>query len=73
MQRDAVVKLGGSVITDKRGDRPRVRHALLRRLATELASGGVAAVVHGAGSFGHGPVKRSGLHEGLRSDVQRLA
>ena len=69
----AVVKLGGSVITDKRGDRPRVRHAVLHRVATELASGGVAAVVHGAGSFGHGPVRRSGLHEGLRTDVQRLA
>jgi isopentenyl phosphate kinase len=73
MQPGAVVKLGGSVITDKRGDRPRVRHALLRRIATELASGSVAAVVHGAGSFGHGPVRRSGLHEGLRSDAQRLA
>jgi isopentenyl phosphate kinase len=69
----AVVKLGGSVITDKRGDSPRIRRVVLRRIATELGAGGVSAIVHGAGSFGHGPVKRAGLHEGLVRDDQRLA
>jgi len=72
----AVVKLGGSVLTDKRGDRPRIRRQVLARLADELASaprGRVLGVVHGAGSFGHGPVLRSGIHRGAKTPTQRLA
>lgn len=72
----AVVKLGGSVITDKRGDRPRIRRKVLARLAGELAAAPrsrVVGVVHGAGSFGHGPVKRSGIHRGARTAAHRLA
>jgi isopentenyl phosphate kinase len=72
----AVVKLGGSVITDKRGDRPRIRRKILARLAEELAAaprGRLVGVVHGAGSFGHGPVHRSGIHKGVRTPAQRLA
>ncbi|HEV2317268.1 MAG TPA: isopentenyl phosphate kinase [Thermoplasmata archaeon] len=49
-----IVKLGGSVITRKRGP-PRVRRKVLHRLAVELAAttpGGLI-VLHGAGSFGH--------------------
>lgn len=71
-----VVKLGGSVITDKRGDRPRIRRKVLDRLASELAEiprGELRAVVHGAGSFGHGPVFRAGIHKGARTQSQRLA
>jgi isopentenyl phosphate kinase len=71
-----VVKLGGSVITDKRGGRPRIRRQVLARLAAELAEaprGHLVGVVHGAGSFGHGPVHRAGLHRGARTRAQRLA
>lgn len=71
-----VVKLGGSLVTDKRGDRPRIRRQTLARLAAELAAaprGCLVAVVHGAGSFGHGPALRSALHEGARTPSQRLA
>ncbi len=71
-----VVKLGGSVITDKRGDRPRIRRQVLARLAAELAQaprGKLLAVVHGAGSFGHGPVLRAGIHRGARTSAQRQA
>jgi isopentenyl phosphate kinase len=73
---NAVVKLGGSVITDKRGDRPRIRRKVLARLAQELAAaprGRLVGVIHGAGSFGHGPVLRSGIHKGVRTPTQRLA
>jgi len=72
----AVVKLGGSVITDKRGDRPHIRHKVLARLSSDLASaplGTVLGVVHGAGSYGHGPVLRSGIHRGITDPTQRLA
>ena len=71
-----VVKLGGSVITDKRGDRPRIRRRVLARLAGELGAashGHVRGIVHGAGSFGHGPVLRSGIHRGARTAAHRLA
>ena len=71
-----VVKLGGSLITDKRGDRPRIRRQTLARLASELAAapaGTLVALVHGAGSFGHGQVLRAALQEGARTRAQRLA
>ena len=66
----ALVKLGGSVITDKA--RLRVfREDVCRRLARELrAWDGQLAVVHGAGSFGHILAKEHGLHEGFKDEAQ---
>lgn len=62
-----VVKLGGSVITDKDDDTPRVRAEVLQRLARELAQTRPRrlVLVHGAGSFGHRIAQRTGLHQGL--------
>ncbi len=59
-----IVKLGGSILTRKRGP-PRIRPKLLARLAEELAVGGRPPVVvlHGAGSFGHPGAVRWGLAE----------
>jgi isopentenyl phosphate kinase len=74
-----LVKLGGSVITDKLRLRT-ARQSVLRRLAAELSTTKEQTVlVHGAGSFGHILAKRYRLHEGylgasqLRgvSEVQR--
>ena len=70
-----VVKLGGSVITQKSTGRPAVRRGVVGRLAGEMASCGRAPliIVHGAGSFGHTIVKKTGIDrkiegmEGLRS------
>jgi len=62
------VKLGGSLITDKR--RPEsVRRAVLRRLAQEIAEGsrrGRARWIlgHGGGSFGHAAAARHRLNRG---------
>ena len=62
-----LVKLGGSVITDKA--RPLVfRAQVTRRLARELApsvSEGLI-VVHGAGSFGHVRAAEYDLANGLK-------
>ena len=67
-----LVKLGGSLITDKA--RPRVaRHAVIRRLARELAA--IArnpraprlVVGHGSGSFGHVAAARGGLIAGANA------
>jgi len=68
----ALVKLGGSVITDK--TRYRVfNQESADRLAGEIASSGKQVVlVHGAGSFGHMLAHEHQLHKGYLSDSQRF-
>jgi isopentenyl phosphate kinase len=65
-----LVKLGGSVITDKSRLRT-FRAASCRRLAKELRSAeDKLIIVHGAGSFGHIEAKKHSLHRGLKSQDQ---
>jgi len=60
-----VIKLGGSVITDKEKD-SHFNKRITYRLAEEIASAGKKAlIVHGAGSFGHPQAKRYRLNEGF--------
>jgi isopentenyl phosphate kinase len=60
-----LVKLGGSVITDKMGYRV-MREEALFRLAGEIAGcGSEVIVVHGAGSFGHVIAAEHGLQHGF--------
>ena len=61
-----LVKLGGSLITDKTKPRT-VAKDHLRRLAAEIAagwSGGGLVVGHGSGSFGHPEARAAGLAGG---------
>ncbi|MCL2607573.1 MAG: isopentenyl phosphate kinase [Methanomassiliicoccaceae archaeon] len=64
-----LIKLGGSVITDK-SEYKRFRKDVVSRLCREIKESGKSVmIVHGAGSFGHVLAKRSELHEGhLRND-----
>lgn len=56
-----VVKIGGSVITDKAEEKV-LRHEVLGGIARAVARiPGAVAVVHGAGSYGHPLAKRSGV------------
>lgn len=65
-----LVKLGGSVITDKMSYRT-LRDEVLRRLAKEIAdSKERVIVVHGAGSFGHVIAAEHQLQKGYRDDSQ---
>lgn len=65
-----LVKLGGSVITDKSSLRT-FRKAACGRLAKELRPAKKELiVVHGAGSFGHIIAKKHSLHRGFRSEDQ---
>lgn len=67
-----IVKLGGSAITDKKSGTPKLRPAVLKRLAEEIAkSGKRAIIVHGAGSFGHPLAKKFKLNEGLKEESQK--
>src|SRR3990172_6459274 len=68
-----LVKLGGSVLTNKTRLRtPRL--AAIRRLARELAAvRQPLLVVHGVGSFGHILARRHGLDKGGLSPAKRAA
>lgn len=63
-----LLKLGGSLITDKTAVEA-ARPAVLARLAAEIAAAGPPAglvVAHGSGSFGHVAARRHGIAGGLR-------
>jgi isopentenyl phosphate kinase len=63
--RTVIVKLGGSVITDKRAAF-KANHQSMHRIARELTRVRDRLIIlNGAGSFGHIPVKRSGLDKGF--------
>jgi isopentenyl phosphate kinase len=57
-----ILKLGGSVITDKGADEGVVKEAALLRIAQEVSEfQGKMIIVHGAGSFGHTYARKYGL------------
>lgn len=70
-QKTTILKLGGSVLTEKENPfTPNLSN--LNRLAREIAGGfdpqhRRLVLVHGAGSFGHPITKRTGIHKGLLS------
>lgn len=67
-----LVKLGGSVLTDK-GRLRTPRRAAIHRLARELATvKRPLLVVHGAGSFGHILARKHRLNEGAPTPARRL-
>lgn len=65
-----VIKLGGSVITDKSSYRT-FRKSVVSRLCREIKeSGKDVIVVHGAGSFGHILAKENRLNDGFKDEKQ---
>lgn len=63
----AVIKLGGSVITDKTKFfklRESTVEILSEKIAALRSSGVIIVIVHGGGSFGHPVASRYRLHEG---------
>ena len=57
-----ILKIGGSLITDKGAQDGAARLEEIRRIASEIAgSSARLIIVHGAGSFGHPQAKRFGL------------
>lgn len=70
-----VLKIGGSVITDKRSEEPRVNRGNLDRIAKEIAEGYNPdrmrlILIHGAGSYGHQIVKKTGIDKGISTKQQ---
>jgi isopentenyl phosphate kinase len=74
MRQAVLLKLGGSLITDKAGEE-KARPEVLERLAAEIVRSarslpGQLIVGHGSGSFGHVAAHRYSLAQGLRSADQ---
>jgi isopentenyl phosphate kinase len=71
--RPTILKIGGSVITDKDGELA-ARTAVINRLAEEIQEAGVQdlIVVHGGGSFGHPLAQKYGIKEGFKEEAQKI-
>lgn len=69
MTETVILKLGGSVITDKSGECA-IDHASLHEIAGQLAAqrDSGLVLVHGAGSCGHPEARRYRINDGLASE-----
>lgn len=70
-----ILKIGGSVITDRQSEEPKVNFENLYRVAKEIAEGYnpekmQLILIHGAGSYGHQIVKRTGIDKGISTKRQ---
>ena len=68
-----ILKIGGSVITDKDGDLA-ARTEVINRLAEETQRANLKnlIIVHGGGSFGHPTAQKYGIKDGLKEETQKL-
>jgi isopentenyl phosphate kinase len=72
-----LLKLGGSVLTNKRGWREKADLKAIEALCSAVASAWRKSnhdwvAVHGAGSFGHPLVVKYGINDGVRNAAQKL-
>jgi isopentenyl phosphate kinase len=68
-----VLKIGGSVITDKASELA-ARTQQIDRLAQEIRKANVEnlVIVHGGGSFGHPSAQKYAIKDGLKEDSQKI-
>lgn len=68
-----ILKIGGSVITDKNG-KLAARTEVMNRLAEEIQKANVKnlIIVHGGGSFGHPTAQKYGIKDGIKEDTQKV-
>jgi isopentenyl phosphate kinase len=71
--RPIILKIGGSVITNKNGDLA-AKTEVINRLAEEIAKAkpNSLVIVHGGGSFGHPTAQKWELKEGYKEPAQKL-
>ncbi|MED6306126.1 MAG: hypothetical protein VX898_04285, partial [Candidatus Thermoplasmatota archaeon] len=61
-----ILKFGGSLITDKKSEIPKVRNRALEKISSVLRNKKKnMIIVHGAGSYGHPIAKKYKITEGL--------
>jgi len=73
-----ILKIGGSVITDKFSKIPKINEENLKRISKEIASvydkeKMSLIIIHGAGSYGHLIVKETGIDKGIKTEEQLKA
>jgi len=73
-----ILKIGGSVITDKFSKTPKVSPENLKRISEEIASvydkeSISLIIIHGAGSYGHVIVNKTGIDKGIKTEEQLKA
>lgn len=75
MKEVQILKIGGSVITDKKSRIPKINQRNLNRIAKEISEGmkSKLILIHGAGSYGHQIVKKTRIHKGIKTKSQRIA
>ena len=67
-----IVKFGGSLITDKSSDTPKINNKNLESIGNILKQKNYnLIIVHGAGSFGHPIAKKFDIAEGLNNDLKQ--
>jgi isopentenyl phosphate kinase len=71
--RPTILKIGGSVITDK-SEELKAKTQVIDRLATEIQRAGrnCLIIVHGGGSFGHPLAQRYAIKDGLKEYSQKM-
>ncbi len=71
--RPVVLKIGGSVITDKNAELAAKTHEI-NRLAEEIQNAGIKklVIIHGGGSFGHPVAEKYKIKEGYKEELQKI-
>ena len=65
-----IIKFGGSLITDKSSDTPKINNNNLESISNILNQSKYdLIIVHGAGSFGHPIAKKFNIAKGLNDDI----
>ncbi|MBS7247562.1 MAG: isopentenyl phosphate kinase [Candidatus Jordarchaeales archaeon] len=76
MLKPIILKIGGSVVTDKSkpfSARKRIVKRISGEVATAIRSGcPPLVIVHGGGSFGHPIAQKHGIHKGFREKTQLI-
>ncbi|MCK5332677.1 isopentenyl phosphate kinase family protein [Candidatus Parcubacteria bacterium] len=73
-----ILKIGGSVVTDKKNDNEKINRKNLKRISQEIARARneknfALVIVHGVGPFGHKLAKKFNLHKGYSNNSQIAA
>jgi len=69
-----IIKIGGSVITKKESDKPKINAGNINKIGSLLKDFKEPYIlVHGVGSFGHPLVKKTGIDKSVISEKQILA
>ncbi len=71
-----LLKIGGSIITERKAEKPTPREKEMERVAAEISNVYSPSMnlilIHGAGSYGHPIVKRTGISKGMSTREDKV-